>query len=266
MLQQSQYLTDPETTSDDDVRKVLAENAFINPDVGDINAAQNTDYWIISLPKCATTSIQRGLERTGRRVIHIHTNSSLHGAYPNGNVLQDAGIGVEDLVRARLASSGKKVHCFFGYREPLSWWVSLAGQFSLDYASLAEDADGLSRHGHPWDKYAIEDMAEIVYKGFGVDISGQPFDSDRGVSVREYGNFNLILYRFDRMDAVEDYIRTEIDDRFVMEHDRVNIDENYLTFKTTFKPSSDALRKLYDDPWCRYFYAPAEIEKLLSEI
>jgi hypothetical protein len=245
---------------------ILSDNRFEHPDVGDINDSANIDYWVVCIPKCATTSIQRGLQRVGKEVIHIHTNSSLHEAYPNGDVLKAAGIGVEQLIQHRLASSDRKLHCFFGYREPVSWWVSLAGQFSLDYASLSERPDKVSRDNHPWNKYSIDDIAVIIRNAFGVDLMDHAFDAGAGLSVLEHERFNIVLYRFDRMDAVEDYIRARIDDRFVMKSERVNGDAAYLDFKRTFKPSADAAERLYDDPWCRYFYSPSERDGLLNAL
>lgn len=238
----------------DVIVRVLENNSFVNPDVGNINDALDVDYWIISIPKCSTTAIQRGLEGIGHPVLHLHTNYSLYGAYPNGHVLEEAGIGVEDLVKARLASSPKKLHCFFGFRDTLSWWVSLAGQFSLDYAKLQERPDDISRHEFPWDKYSIDDMAAIIREGFGINITDHAFDTEAGISVLEHDRFNLVLYRFDRMDAVETYIKTHIDDRFVMRQERVNVDEKYLEFKSSFRPSDEAVAALNDDDWRSYFY------------
>lgn len=90
------------------------------------------------------------------------------------------------------------------------------------------------------------------------------FDQEAGLAVVERPGLNLVLYRADRMVAVEDYIQRNIDERFTMKRDRVNTDPAYLRFKTTFKPTASDLARLYDDPWCRHFYTGREIEAFLA--
>ncbi|ADL02598.1 hypothetical protein [Brevundimonas subvibrioides] len=251
----------------EDVRAILRDNLFENPDVGDLNAAMETDVWVVSIPKCSTTSIQYGLQRLGHRVIHAHTNPSTHEAFANGHVLADAGIGIEDILKARLETSSRRLHFFFGYREPVAWWVSLAGQFALDYEAIAANhPHEMSGQTHPWNKYSIEDMELIARKAFGVDLRAEPFDHERGLRVIEQDGFTIVLYRADRMEAVEGYIQAEIAPRFEMSRDRVNLDPRYLAFKDGFTPSADVVARLYEDPWFRYFFTAVERQARLAAL
>lgn len=123
-----------------EVESILSNHRFDNVDVGDLNAALDIDCWIVSIPKASTTSIQRGLERIGHKTIHAHNDPTTYDAFPNGDVLKNAGVMLRDIIRARLEASDRKIHYFFGYREPLAWWVSLAGQFGMNFDSLIDSS------------------------------------------------------------------------------------------------------------------------------
>jgi hypothetical protein len=40
--------------------RIFAEASFLNTDVGPLNEALDIDLFVISIPKCGTTAIQRG--------------------------------------------------------------------------------------------------------------------------------------------------------------------------------------------------------------
>lgn len=247
------------------VEEVLRKSSFKNPDVGPINAWLDTDYFIICIPKCGTTAIQRGLERLAHNVIHAHTNISTWEAFKNGHILRGASIGMENILAARLAASSRPVHIFFGYREPVSWYLSLAGHFGLELdTGISENIIPNIYSAHPWEKYNIDDISLIIREATGVDILACEFDHEQGLTHIVKDNINLVCYRFDKMKRVENYIVCNVDKRFVLTRERVNENPAYASYKESFKAPQHALDHIDCDRWFRHFYTAAERVALLD--
>jgi hypothetical protein len=102
---------------------------FSHPDIGLLNKASDTDFFVISSPKCGGTAIKRGLERCGHAVIHAHTNITTWDAVSNGDVLRANNVGMEHVLQARLIASSRPLYLFFGYRDPVSWYLSLGAMW-----------------------------------------------------------------------------------------------------------------------------------------
>jgi hypothetical protein len=240
-------------------KRVFKETSFVNPDVGPLNEALDVDCFVLSIPKCGTTAIQRGLERLGRKVIHAHTNVSTYVAFPNGDELRNNGLGMETILKARLSANSRPVHIFFGYREPVSWYLSLAAFFGLSLDAplrdnIIQNIEGL----YPWTNYRIDDIAWILREATGINILEQSFDHARGYSVFRKSRSRLITYRFDRLDSVRDYIVENLDKNFVLTRERVNHDPAYDAYKGVFLPPAEALERLYRDRWFQHFYTQSE--------
>jgi hypothetical protein len=163
------------------INGLLADIKFENNDVGPLNEVGSVNKFGISIPKCGTTAVQRGFERIGHQVIHAHNNPTTYEAFVNGNLPKDAGISLETLVRFRRRLSTEPIHFFFGYREPISWYLSLAGHFGMP---MTEDlrTDILCRlhNGHPWNKYRLADARKVVERASGLDLFAKSFDKRAG--------------------------------------------------------------------------------------
>lgn len=245
--------------------RIFAEASFLNPDIGPLNEALDIDLFVISIPKCGTTAIQRGLERLGRKVIHAHTNRSTYAAFANGDILRSNGLGMETILQARLAANARPLHIFFGYREPVSWYLSLAGQFSLPSDRVSKT--GISeriRTEHPWNEYLIEDISRMIARSVGIDILGHVFDHRAGFSLLRNKNASVFVYRFDKITKVRDYIVDYLDSGFVLTRERVNEDVRYLTHKASFFLSSEELEQVYNDRWFQHFYTSLERSLLID--
>lgn len=241
------------------VSKVFDHHFFYNPDVGPIHQFLTTDCFIVSIPKCGTSALQRGMERLGRSVIHAHTNSSTFSAFPNGEILRDHDIGMENLLKARIAANPKPVHVFFGYRDPLTWYLSLAGQFSLPLdAHLRDSFIPNWESGYPWRNYQIDEIARIIQEGTRVRILGHRFDTQSGITVIRKNNVRLVLYRYDRLKCAAKFIQENIDPAFELRNERVNQDDSYSTYRSNFRLPDSILVRLVKNRWFQHFYSDHE--------
>lgn len=255
-------------TTEDDlvlVSRLFRQVPFRNKDIGPLNDSLNLDCFVISSPKCGTTAIQRGLERLNHKVIHAHNNPTTYEAVTNGDVLRARGVGLETVLKARLLASARPLHLFFGYREPVDWYLSMAGHFFLPLdATLRDGIVENIETRHPWTKYRMDDTATIVREATGLDILSQGFDHKVGCTVTRNGKINLICYRFDRIESVRDYIVDNIDRSFVLTHERTNNDPGYNSYKVRFSPSIDHLEHLYCNKWFQHYYLPTEMDALIE--
>jgi len=244
------------------VTRVLREARFENPDIGPLNDAMEVDYFVISIPKCGTTAIQRGIEGVDRKVIHAHTNASLYAAFANGDVLMNNGVGLEAILKARLAVNSKPIQMFFGYREPISWYLSVAGHFGLEMDESLE-RDIIDRAAtYPWNNYGIDDVNQIYRQGTGVNVLTCEFNHKAGIGLFQQKGVNLLTYRLDRIAEVQTYIAENIHGAFKLNQERVNADPNYNAIKKALSVAPRALAELYSNRWFRHFYAPAERDAL----
>ena len=246
-------------------RRLLKENKFENVDIGPINEIDTISKFVISIPKCGTTAIQRGFERIGHRVIHAHNNLTTYAAFANGDLLRREGIGLETLIGRRRHLNTEPIHFFFGYREPVSWYLSLAGQFSLPLnEALRAGIDCNLRDGYPWSRYRFAESKKLTERASGLKIFSTKFDIRTGYTVIRKKNIYLVLYRCDRMQDLEDYIQNNIDGKFQMKFERVNANPDYLEFVENFRLSAPTLEALYGGKIFSHFYDSRETAQLVS--
>jgi hypothetical protein len=170
-------------------RRLLAANTFVNPDIGQLENALDADIFALSMPKCATSAIQRGFDKAGRPALHAHNDVTFYDAFPNGSILRDAGIGLREIVQLRLLANPRTFWIFFGYREPVSWYLSLAGHFSLPLDdTLADNFRNNLERGYPWARYRIEDTAKVILEATGLDPASATFEPRKGYAVLERAN------------------------------------------------------------------------------
>jgi tetratricopeptide (TPR) repeat protein len=248
------------------LKHLLAAVPFQNPDIGPLNDLADVDCFVLSMPKCGTSALQRGLESAGRKVIHTHTDPSTCAAYPNGWILKDGNFGIEQFLRLRLQEKTDPIHIFFGYREPVSWYLSIVGQFHLPLTyKLRQEIPDKLKYAFPWNYYRIGDTAYSIRRATGIDPGKQQFDGTAGFSVIREGRVNLVLFRFDRLANVADYITRHVEKDFVLRYERVNEDARYIAYRKSFTLPETTLRALYADKWCRMFYSDAERDELVRK-
>jgi hypothetical protein len=246
-------------------REVLKGNSFVNPDIGHLETFVESDVFVFSMPKCATSAIQRGFDAAGRPALHAHNDPTFHDAFPNGDLLRRSRVGLEQIMRLRLSDNRAPLYIFFGYREPVSWYLSLAGHFHLRLDSdLRENIQSNISSGYPWVRYRIADTLRSIEAGTGIDIWRSSFDQKAGYSKYSRGNAHLILYRFDRLDELERLIVRDIEPGFVMRHERTNGAADYLQYVKDFRLPSSVLYDLLAGEFFDYFYGASERKCLME--
>lgn len=245
--------------------RLLRDTKFQNDDIGPINEIGAVDRFVISIPKCASTAIQRGFERIGHRVIHAHNNHTTYDAFANGDLLRKQSIGLETLIQIRRRLSAEPIHLFFGYREPVSWYLSLAGHFGMPLTEdLRINIAGHLRDTYPWSNYGFAESRQVIERASGLNLLSEAFDTHAGYSILKKGNLHVVLYRFDRMKELETYIRANVDARFEMSRERVNANPDYIDFVNRFRIPAATLRALHGDAIFSHFYDRDEAEQLFS--
>jgi hypothetical protein len=246
-------------------RDLLSRNIFVNPDIGRLELAAQADAFVFSMPKCATSAIQRGFDNAGRPALHAHNNPTFYDAFSNGAILRQAGVGLEQIIRLRRLDNARPLFIFFGYREPVSWYFSLAGHFQLELnAGLRGDIISNLASGYPWARYKIGETLALIEAATGIDIWRRPFDRVAGYSRYSKGNVHLIVYRYDRLRELEHMIVDEIEPRFVMRRERVNTNSAYLQYVRDLRLDEAVLDKVMSGKFFDYFYAPAERRQLMG--
>jgi hypothetical protein len=251
----------------DRLRLLLRNNKFHNPDVGLLNNIAEIDYFVLSIPKCGTTALQLGFERAGHKVIHAHTDQSTFEAFPNGSLLKNASYGMDKFLRLRCQERSKNpVYIFFGYREPVSWYLSMAHHFNIplddDLRALTVDRIHCK---YPWNKYLISVISDIIGKGVGIYPSQYTFDHKAGFTVISARNVNLVLYRLDRINMLANYIIRYVEKNFILRQERVTSDPRYLAYKQSFAVPRPTLEELFADEYFRRFYNDHEKAELIDK-
>ena len=253
-------------TSFRNLRELLANTQFENPDIGAINNLEEIDVFVISPPKCGTTALQRGFERLGRKVLHAHNNPTTYAAFPNGELLRQCGVDLATMIRYRRSLKRGPIHVFCGYRDPVGWYLSVAGHFSLPLDGALRNQ--ITRHisdAYPWNRYGFDETRAVIERGVGFDILGEPFDYVRGYRVVSRDNAKVILYRYDRIENLASYIRQEIDSSFSLTRERVNDDKLYLEYLENFWLSRDECDDLFGGPLFSYFFSKDDRSRLIEK-
>lgn len=223
------------------------------------------DIFVISLPKSGTTALQRSFERLGRKALHAHNDHTTYAAFPNGEILREAGIGLATMLRYRKSLSDRPIYIFSGYRDPISWYLSLAGHFSLPLnRSLRNNIATYITQAAPWKEYTFADTVSVIEAGVGFSILDQPFNHDLGYHVIRQDGVIVVLYRQDRMQNLEAFIQEEIDGRFVLSRERDNNDDAYIKYKNSFTISPESAEHIINDSVFSYFYTADERSELLK--
>lgn len=246
------------------LQKLLSEHRLRHDDIGDLSSIEKTDHFIISMPKVATTTIQRGLEQLGRKALHAHTDQSTWAAFEDHYVMRNSGIDLRSLIELRKRSNSRRLYFYFGYREPVSWFLSLGafGQVSLDDSLITHFEDKFFRQ-EPWCKYTTGEPRFIIADATGLDPivipNGSPF------AVQHKKRCTVISYRLDHFDKVSAFIMQNVDARFVNSPHRVNDSTDYAAYRSKFRLPEEKLRRLYDTEVHRAFYTARETEKLIAK-
>ncbi len=242
------------------IDKLLEKYSFNERDTGDLCKLPDTDFFIISLPKCATSSLHYSILETGNNSFHGHSNQWLYRTISNGKILKQFGIGWEELIEYRLKKKSGQIFIFCGFREPVSRYFSLANELKLKFNSdLCEQISYKVNNLEPWSQMTPDEVFNILSKIMGIEVLNTVFDRERGFNVTVSGRITLLVYRIDAIRNVEQYIQEKILKKFILKPVRIAENEIYINFMRDLKLPMDELRILYNDKYVRYFYSDDEI-------
>jgi hypothetical protein len=240
--------------------KILDEKLFYQDDIGNLNKILDTNIFVISLPKCGTTSIREGFKNLNFRVIHCHINSSTFNNISNGDILKENNWGMEHFVKYRLESKPDEITIFSGFRDPVTWYMSMA--FFCN--NIPQDSHNFLKNLYsepPWSTYNFREHFDLIKNITGINIFEYEFDRESGFLILKKDRINLIIYRFDKLKSLETYIKTLFPD-FNLPLCRFTIDPRYKEFKNNFKVSIPDFEKLDNDPYTKYFFGNTFREKI----
>lgn len=246
------------------VGNLLKTYKFKHEDIGELNKIIETDYFIISMPKCGTTSLKQGFSKLNLNVIQTHTNDVGYKSLTNGSILKKYNLSLDIFIKYRLLKSERPIYIFSGFREPIAWYLSLAQQFknvNLD-KSINKNIYENVYHKSPWKDYLPSIQFPLIEICSGINIFDYEFDKNEGIVCIKNKNINLILYRVDALSKLEKYISNNILRDYGLISGRINEDNSYLDFKLNFKLDSKTIEKLFDCKYMHHFYNENQIDNL----
>ena len=81
---------------------------------------------------------------------------------------------------------------------------------------------------YPWNHYLISDIADTIGKAVDIHPGRHAFDHKASYSVISAKNMNFVLFRFDRLNSVTNYVTQFVDKSFILQYERVNSNPRYL--------------------------------------
>lgn len=242
---------------------LLKRVAFVHEDIGDLSKLHETDYFIISMPKCGTTSLRLGFQALNKNIIQTHIDDTMFDSLSNGYILRRRNFRLKNLIDYRLRTKQGDIYIFSGYRDPISWYLSLANQFSLSLnGDLKNNLLRNLKEHFPWKQHSAKVEFELLETIVGVKLFDMPFDKVRGIRVQKVGRVTWVVYRLDKLNELENYIRTFINKDFTLINGRVDETDEYLHYKRNFKLSSDIINSIFADEYPKYFFADEQITEL----
>ena len=115
------------------------------------------------------------------------------------------------------------------------------------------------------DKRSKCDIADTIGKAVDIHPGRHTFDHKAGYSVISARNVNLVLFRFDHLNNLANYITRYVEKSFVLRCERVNSNPQYLAYGKSFAVPRTILEELYADEHFRMFYNNYEKAELIDK-
>ena len=101
---------------------------------------------------------------------------------------------------------------------------------------------------------------------FGVNIYNYPFDKERGYSIYEIGNINIMIYQVEKMNLLEKEIGEFLNiDNFKLKHGNIAEEKWYKDYynrcKKEIKLTEEYFDSCYSGKYMNHFYSEEDIEK-----
>ena len=197
-----------------------------NSDTGDLGGVSETDYFIIGMSKCGTSTLYHSLQTINSAVIKYHSDYTLT------RVFGDVGITTKQIINTR-KNIDRPFYVFTPYRNPIDRKVSQYYQYIVQNDSVL----GIRKS----DEVIIEEIKQfilgsyscfhlhnpgfltevdenLVYKNIfdsiEINMFDYNFDKDRGFIQIVKDNLIFIPYTLLKIDSLAQFIRETIDPDF----------------------------------------------------
>jgi hypothetical protein len=223
-------------------------------DIGNLSEIPNTDIFVLSLPKCGTTSIADGFRNLGIKAIHAHTNESTWHYVTNGHILRENGWGMEHFIQHRLRTNPKEITIYTGFRDPISWYLSLMTHYTeILTLELQQNFICNLYNAEPWSSFSYVKQFKLIETCTGINILEHEFDQKNGLTVIKGSGFQLVLFRLDKINNLEAHIKKTTPE-FCLANKRINTSDGYARIKSLFKVSPSDMDMLKADPYVKFFF------------
>lgn len=215
----------------------------------------NDELILIYQPgKVGSSSLYKSLKCYGKYVLHSH-------------VLTGMEYG-EDNLRKLLEQKSVKIISLV--REPIARQISVMWQNIVSVNRYSAQVDFREIEQYYFKKGFENDEFEWFSRQlemvFGINIYEHPFDKEKGYSIIQNNNIEILLMKTERLSELEKVISMFLDmPEFTLENTNVSKEKPYRyayrDFLKGFSLSETELRHIYFDNWyIRFFYTDSELE------
>lgn len=224
------------------------------------NKINDIDYFVISMPKCGSTSLYNALRRIyPDSVLGFHADFTLYRLHGDESVTTHSLLSARDLIN-------RPYYVFLPFREPIGRKISQYYQYGK---SNRKDIETIKREIRefclgdfslfsPSDRTEIDE--ELSYTSIYNDPHLPVFDKTLGYVHTTNGNMNVIRYTLLNIKNLERYLQEILSQEFKILVEKKSVDKNwYFEVKNTIKFSDEELDKIYD-LFSSYYYTEDQIK------
>jgi len=233
-----------------------------NGDTGNINRLLETDFFVIGMSKCGTTTLYQSLNVIAP-TLKYHSDYTLERVYKT-----------EVFTTKKLFEERRKIdrnfYVFVPYRNPIDRKVSQYYQYELSQDKSKEQKIKeikefcLGNFSLFSEDYRTEVDEELTYANIinatNIDLFSYSFDGDIGYNVIYENKLILIPYTLERINNLAGILK-KLYPEFTLINGRVSeINSENIILKSSLKFTEIELEKIYNNFYCKYFYTDEQIE------
>ena len=212
------------------------------------------DYFIISMPKCGSTSLYNALRRIAPdAVMGFHSDHTVLRLHRSSNITIESLLDIRSFI-------DRPYYIFFPFREPISRKISQYYQYSK---SDGKDIKTIKKEIREFclGDVSLFNAGEITEIDENRNNPPPTFDKSLGYTHTVAGNINTIRFTLLSISNLEGYLQDILSPDFTIGMDMKSVNKNrYFEVKETIKFSEEELDKIYSK-LCYYYYTDDQIDK-----
>ena len=230
---------------------------------------------VYQMSKVGSSSVERTLTRAGIPHVHVHFiapaswEETARWHAKNDQTLPPH-FHKGRLLRYWINWTERQVRVVTLVRDPIARHVSGAFEvghqtgFPKENKSKALQALGNQLRAKDVLDYPYTWFDREIAPVFGVDVLDHPFNRKEGYGRIKTENVDLLILTLERLSdlvptVLSDFVGTSLE----LKKARIRTDEVYKRVKEQLTLSESNVRRLYDHPWMRHFYAEQDIERFV---